>query len=311
LDTTTRKVAASFALAAIAAWATQAFAGPRPGSVPADFIVTPFGYFHPSCVNHLGKDDVLRQGEKAIQRADGTYENIRQCAYPHYRADGEKAVGDERAVQQPNISHSWVVSASSTTSSAYGGITAEWFVPPAPSSNDGQTVFLFTGLEDINDVVTILQPVLGWNADYRSGWGIASWNCCVNGAANEGPHAPVNAGDHLFGYVLSSYSCKGSPTCPTWYISLNDETNGNFASLTTSNDGQTFNWVFGGVLEVYNVVQCADYPGSGDISFFNLSVINDKFGAISPAWSVNNWYSGLTPQCNYGGSFPKQVTLTF
>ena len=29
-------------------------AGPnRPDSVPADYVVTPFGYFHPSCVHRL------------------------------------------------------------------------------------------------------------------------------------------------------------------------------------------------------------------------------------------------------------------
>ena len=30
----------------------------------------------------------------------------------------------------------------------------------------------------------------------------------------------------------------------------------------TSSFGQTFNWAFGGVLEVYNVAQCSDYPPS-------------------------------------------------
>src|ERR1700686_327121 len=77
----------------------QAPAGPkRPAAVPADFVVTPFGYFHPSCVNHLAKGDVLWQDESAIQRANGTYENIQECAYPHFEADGTKVVGDVRPV---------------------------------------------------------------------------------------------------------------------------------------------------------------------------------------------------------------------
>jgi hypothetical protein len=282
-----------------------------PAGVPADFAITPFGYYHPSCVNHLSKGDVLRQNEQAIQRANGTHENIRACAYPHYRADGEKVIGDERDVQQPNISHSWIVSASITTSSAYGSVYAEWLVPPAPSKNDGQTLFFFNGLMDIHDQATIIQPVLGWNADYASGWGIAAWNCCLKGTVWEGTPARVNSGDHLIGSVAASHSCNGSPTCSTWYINIFDEQNQKSSELTTSNDGQTFNWAFGGVLEVYNVVQCADYPYTDGISFFNQYVSNDQFVPISPAWNKTNWSSGLTPQCNYGASFPQQVHLTY
>lgn len=92
-------------------------------------------------------------------------------------------------------------------------------------------------------------------------------------------------------------------------------TNGNSSELLdTSNFGQTFNWAFGGVLEVYNIVQCGDYhpPGyNGGIGFYNQSVLNDKFVQIKPAWKVTNLFSGLTPQCNYGGSVPQQVTLTY
>ena len=161
-------------------------AGPkRPAAVPANYVITPFGYFDPSCVSHLAKGDVLRQDEKLIQRANGNSESIHVCAYPHYRADGEKVIGDERAVREPNISHAWVEYASITTGAAFGQIYSEWDVPPAPTNNDGQTVYLFNGLEDINDVVTIIQPVLGWNSDYASAWGIASWNCCENGTVVE------------------------------------------------------------------------------------------------------------------------------
>lgn len=51
--------------------------------------------------------------------------------------------------------------------------------------------------------MTIIQPVLGWNSDYGSAWGIAAWNCCVNGQVNESTPSPVNAGDHLLGYVFA------------------------------------------------------------------------------------------------------------
>ena len=76
---------------------------------------------------------------------------------------------DERGVKDPNISHSWIVSENVTTTSSYGGLHALWSVPPTPPSNDGQILYFFPRLEDLQDVVTILQPVLGWNAYYTNG----------------------------------------------------------------------------------------------------------------------------------------------
>jgi hypothetical protein len=286
----------------------------RPAAVPENFVVTPFGYYHPSCVNHLTQGDVLRQDEKAIQRANGSTENIELCAYPHYRADGEKVVGDERAVKEPNISHAWIEYATITTTGAYGQIYGEWDVPSSPTSNDGQIVYLFNGMEDTNDVVTIIQPVLGWNSDYAGAWSIAAWNCCVNGNVNEATPAHANPGDHLEGYVFMN-CVKGTRVCSSWDIVIVDEESGAFSELIdTSNYSQQFNWAFGGVLEVYNIAQCTDYPQpdyAGGIGFNNQSVLNAQFAAITPAWTVTNLSSGLTPQCNYGGSLPKQVVLTY
>jgi hypothetical protein len=289
-------------------------AAKHPASVPDGYVITPFGYFHPSCVNQLAQGDVLHQDEKAIEHANGSVDKIQLCAYPHYRADGEQVTEEERAVQQPDISHAWIEYASITTSTAYGQVYSEWDVPPTPSDNDGQTVYLFNGLEDIKDVVTIIQPVLGWNSDYGSAWGIAAWNCCVNGQVNESTPTTVNAGDHIEGYVFDNCGA-GTKVCSSWDIVVVDVTNGHFSQMIdTTNYGQTFNWAFGGVLEVYNIAQCGDYPSpdyAGGIGFFNQSVLNDKFDVITPAWKVTNSSSGLSPQCNYGGSVPKQVVLTY
>jgi len=299
--------------------AAQSPAGPkRPAAVPEDFVVTPFGYFHPSCVNHLAKGDVLLQDESAIQRSDGSYENLQECAYPHFEADGTKVVGDvqpagDGKTEPPYIGHSWIEYASTHTSVNYGQIYSEWDVPPTPASNDGQVLYFFNGLEQYSGDVTIIQPVLGWNSDYASSWGIASWNCCKKGTVQEGTPAPVNPGDHLEGYVFNNCSA-GTTKCSSWSIVIVDEENGNFSQLNTSNFGQTFNWAFGGVLEVYYISNCSDYPTPdylGGIGFFNQSLLNDKFDSVTPAWTVTNVSGGLTPQCSYGGSLPKQVILTY
>jgi len=311
-------VAFTMFLAGLAA--AQAPAGSkRPAVVPADFVITPFGYFHPTCVGHLAKGDVLLQDEAVVQRSNGTTEDIQECAYPHYEADGTKIVGDMKPTgdgqsQPPYIGHSWIEYASIHTTSNYGQVYSEWDVPPNPTSNDGQVIYLFNGFEQYSKDVTIIQPVLGWNSDYASSWGIASWNCCKKGTTWEAPAASVNPGDHLEGYVFNNCSA-GTTKCGSWDIVIVDEQNGNFSQmLDTSNYGQTFNWAFGGVLEVYYITQCTDYPPAdylGGIGFYNQSVLNDNFDSITPAWTISNVSGGLTPQCSYGGSLPKQVVLTY
>jgi len=303
----------AFTLLAAGLSVAQRPAGPnRPASVPADYLITPFGYFHSSCLKHLAQGDEVRRDEKVLRHSNGMTENIQACAFPHYKSDGTKIVGDERGVKDPSIGHAWVEYASTTISTSYAYLYAYWNVPPAPTTNDGQTIYLFPGMEDYSDVVTIIQPVLGWNSDYANAWGIASWNCCVSGTVFEAPPAHVKPWDVIDGYMFSTCA-SGTLSCGTWDIVTWDRTSGNYSELlNTSSFGQTFNWAFAGALEVYNVVQCGDYPSSGYSSFYDLGLYNYKWTKIAnPAWKVTNLSAGLTPQCNYGGTLPKQLTLTY
>jgi hypothetical protein len=297
----------------------QTTAGPN--IIPPGFVITPFGYFHPSCVVHLAEGDELRPDQQLIRHANGATGRMPACIYPHYRADGEKVMTDERGVKDPNIVHSWIVYESVTTTSSYGGLHALWSVPPTPPSNDGQILYFFPGLEDTPDVVTILQPVLGWNADYPSEWGIASWNCCEKGTTYEATPQHASPGDTILGYMFDTCPA-GTVTCSSWDVYTLDLQNGKSSELVkTSNFKQTFNWAFGGVLEIYNVKQCSDYPnqpngdtgGSNALSFGELLLYNDKFQQITnPAWSfTKSVLNSATPQCGYGGSAPQQVILRF
>jgi hypothetical protein len=309
-----KSISASMLIAGLTAAQTLAPAGPkRPATVPADYVITPFGYFHPSCVTHLANGDVVRQDENAIQHADGVYENIPACTYAHFKASGEQVTGDERAAgKQPTISHAWVEYASTTTNTSFGYLLASWSVPTVPYKNDGQTVFLFPGVEDYSDVVTIIQPVLGWNSDFASAWGIASWNCCKSGTVFEATPTRVNSGDTIIGEMFPTCG-PGILSCGSWDIMTEDLESGNRSlMLNTSSQGQTFNWAFAGVLEVYNIVQCEDYPADNSTSFHDLLLEDyNKQQIASPSWSVTNLSSGLTPVCGYGGSLPQQVTLIY
>jgi hypothetical protein len=148
----------AFTMLAAGLTAAQVPAGAkRPATVPADYVLTPFGYFHPSCVNHLAEGDVVRENLKVIERKKGTTQSL-VCDYPRFEADGTKLVGDLRPVgdgksQPPFIGHSWIEYASIHDVVDYEEVYSQWTVPPTPASNDGQTLYFFNGLEDITDVV--------------------------------------------------------------------------------------------------------------------------------------------------------------
>ena len=290
----------------------QAPAGPnRPPQVPEDYVVTPFGYFHPSCVMHLANGEQLLEGGQQIQKADGTIYIVPACEYPHYTAHGEM-FGTDSAIDPPTIKHSWIVAGDTTTGSSYGEIVADWNVPPAPKSYDSQTIYFFPGLEDYYKDIAIIQPVLGWNSDFKKAWGIASWNCCPRGTADESTPFRVNTGDLIAGIVKSTCAA-GTLSCPTWNITTKDKTNGLSTTLgNTSSEGQTFDWAFGGALEVYSIVQCSDYPPNQYINF-SPTLYNDNFNVIqNPGWALNSWAGGSSPQCGYGGQISSDdVTLYY
>lgn len=273
----------------------------RPAGVPDDYVITPFGYFHPSCVLRLAQGESVLADGRVLQHADGALEDIPACKYPHYAASGAITAAGATKAESPTI-NGWVESSSViTNSTSYGEIIATWTVPPAPTSKNGEVVYFFPGLEDSNDVVSIIQPVLGWNMDdTNTPWTIASWNCCPSGITVESTPVNVNPGDTILGTTVSTCGA-GTESCPTWNITTADVTTGGSTTLgNTPSEGQTFNWAFGGVLEAYNIVQCSDYPPNASQTFYDIALYDYNFVLIpSPDWSVTYWAKDETPQCNY------------
>jgi hypothetical protein len=212
---------------------------------------------------------------------------------------------------KPYIKHDWMVDVyGSTSSSSYGAITAKWKVPPAPPTKSSEILYYFTGLEDYKDVVTILQPVLGWNGYYKNAWGIASWNCCVKGTVYESPMEHAKTGDTIYGSIINN--CKaGTLECKSWDVETKDETTGAWTKLSNeSNFKQTFNWIFPAVMEVYYVSKCSDYP-SKSISFYDVAMYSDKFTRVDPSLFVKV-DKKVSPQCGYGAyGSESDLTLTY
>jgi hypothetical protein len=112
----------------------------------------------------------------------------------------------------------WIESTAITApaNKSYSAIYDTNTVPPTPANFEGQTLFFFffPGLEDINDTVSILQPVLIYNV---SGWSVAYYNCCLSGSIGVSTPIPVSPGDEIVSSITEN-SKPGTLTCATWNV---------------------------------------------------------------------------------------------
>jgi hypothetical protein len=294
---------------AVSALTAVQVAANRPPGVPGDYVVTPAGYFHPSCVVGITEDESLGAG--TITGKDGKTRAVSKCGYPRYDRKGavlpaQPSASARTAAVPPPAFSGWVESGNNGDNGPLNWIAANWKVPSAPAVNAGQTIYLFPGIQPLDSPpnYTILQPVLGW---YNGQWTIQSWNCCVDGTAVNAPAANVNAGDTIYGYVQGNV-CNAAGVCSQWQVYTGDWTNGRHSTLNTTAFGNRMGWAFGAVLEVYDIGACNHYPASGSIPFTNIQVRNTGYQQIYPLWHTG-WTSD-SPQCGYGVTSPNTNTIT-
>jgi hypothetical protein len=263
----------------------------RPATIPLDFVPTPNGWFHPSCVIEVREDEEVRG--LAIRRPDGTMRAIQRCGYPHYDRHGKAIVSD---TFDPTV-NGWVAYASAYTP-AVEWLSATWAVPTAPPSNIGQTLYFFPGLERAVNADTILQPVLAWNGLYApAGWAIYSWNCCRNGNTIYSTPVAASSGETISGYAWGTNCDPGTGVCNNWQIRASST----YSSSTLSTDayGEALGWVFGGAVEIYNVTSCNQYPASQVVAYQNVTARQVGGAALAPTWSTY-LIQNLSPNCMTG-----------
>ncbi len=286
----------------------------KPAGVPDDYVQTPFGYFPPACVHHVGSDErILKDG--SVQHANGVQEHVQACTQDNFTAKGIRVHPDGRGVDglqvrggtaltasksrgsvPPPITHDWVQWAIDVTSTKMGRIVARWKVPQNPTNAANQTVYFFPGLQ--SDDPTILQPVLGYRG-YNDSWDLSSWNCCQKGTVWSSDYIPANAGDQIVGDTYAT--CNKHIPCSNWNVDTRNLTSGQSVRLSTNYDiDSDTHLVVGGALEVYSVDSCDQYPPDGSITFNKIAVYDYKLRHVrSPDWTSNSDSSSLDVQCNY------------
>jgi hypothetical protein len=179
-----------------------------------------------------------------------------------------------------------------------------WTVPPNPTTNNGQTVFLFNSIEPAN-FHAIIQPVLQWGPSAAGGgtyWSIAGWYL-IGDVAFSTSLSDVSVGDSLEAVIsLTAYSdtsfdyqCSFSGISGT-LLKVTGVPELVYATET---------------LEAYSIVESSDYP-TGSTSFNNifLTLTDSTFPTL--AWSTSSDAdNGLTTTVDIDGSNDGEVTVHY
>ncbi|TKA14067.1 hypothetical protein TN51_19550 [Xanthomonas euvesicatoria pv. citrumelonis] len=284
----------------------------KPAGVPQDYVQTPFGYFAPACVRHIGASDrILADG--TLQKANGIQEQSARCSQDNFTSNGVRvrpnglgldgqevrrgassAAFKKRSPVPAAIDHAYISSAGYYSGVSPGRIVANWKVPPNPTNVARQTIYFFPALQ--SDTPVILQPVLGYRGESNS-WDLSSWNCCKEGVVWYSDFIPAKSGDQINGDVYAT--CAAGSVCSSWNIDTRNVTSGRSVRLSTTSYGD-LTQIMAGALEVYSVDSCDEYPASGNITFTGVAVYDYRMKQVrSPPWEEIIDNSGLDLQCNY------------
>ncbi|KAB7764741.1 hypothetical protein [Xanthomonas maliensis] len=284
----------------------------KPAGVPQDYVQTPFGYFAPACVRHVGAGERLL-ADGLLQHANGIREQTASCSQDNFTSSGVRVrpnglgldgqqvrhVAASTALRQRRpvpaaIDHAYISAAGYESGVSPGRIVANWKVPPNPTNVANQTVYLFPALQ--SEAPVILQPVLGYRGASNT-WDLSSWNCCEEGVVWYSDFIPAKSGDQINGDVYAT--CGAGKVCSNWNIDTHNVTSGRSVRLSTVADGDP-TLIMAGALEVYSIDSCDQYPPSGNITFNGVAVYDYRMRQVrSPPWGQIIDSSDLDVQCNY------------
>ena len=251
-----------------------------------DLVLTPGGYRVSSLVHKIEsgalldtKGNVLRKIDRSgIEMANFGELRLRQTGKPLMPLNVAKA---PPAGVVPALGSGWICYASWTESASPVSLfTTSWVVPPGPTTQSGQTIFLFNGIQ--NDTM-ILQPVLQWGPSAAGGgnyWSVACWYADgQNGHSFYTSPVRVNVGQVITGVMTETGSSAQGYSYNCVFTGIAN------TSLAITNVHQ-LTWCVE-TLECYGMQKCSDYPAT---NVTNMSGIQIQAGGrtVTPSWAASN-----------------------
>ena len=260
------------------------------GAPGDDYGLTPGGRKHRSLVHAIEPGDVVQLRRERLQIVKRDRTRIDCGAAPfhppgrplHPSAPLQASVRRLMAGPTPALAEGWITYASWTnnTGTPVSRFATTWTVPPAPTTDHDQTIFLFNGIQNST---MIYQPVLQWGRSAAGGgsrWSVASWY--ADGQTGQSFHSSlvdVNVGDVLTGVMTLTGQNKNG-------FSYNCEFTGIANTSLAIADVQELTWC-NETLEVYDVTVASDYPNTAMTAMRSIDL---RCGNTAPTflWTVNN-----------------------
>jgi hypothetical protein len=259
----------------------------------AEYVVTPGGYRPPEMVHKIGGDLKLRiltgrlQGFDASDTAVADYGSVPRdggnpALTPGYALPpGEETPeGSELA---PSMGRGWIAFAHWTNegSEHISSFRSTWRVPPEPASRNGQTIFLFSAMQD--PIPMTLLPALQWGPSAAGGgeyWSVASWYIGgTTGAVFHGELVPVSVEDELTGVIRLAGRQRAHCDYRSGFEEFPEADLPVFHARDLSRCGV--------VMAAYGIKQCSDYPDANALGFRNIEVMTG-FRRPALAWNPVN-----------------------
>lgn len=282
-----------------------------------DWVETPAGPYHRSCVYEIEDGAVVMQGDR-VRRRNGTIYQLRKCAHPNPPWSHGARRNERGSVP---VNNGWMEYAyyDLTLPATYSKLVARWTIPPNPLGlwPAHKVYYTFPGIVNPS---YILQPVLQWGNNGAYGgayWTITAWRCNDGSNCTHSSPLTVPTGHAMYGSVMASSCVSGS--C-TWTVTTKDETSG-VQTVLNINDANNYFSLVGGAVEVYNINSCADYPRDG-VYYSEISAFDGSLQQVTPSFH-NVLASNPSPSCFfdvsttgstvklYHNPAPPNVTLGF
>jgi len=256
--------------------------------VAEQLVLTPGGFRSRSLVHPIEPNHGLRFDQGVLRKVDLATNRVFDipppsagavAAMPPPRAvatrapSGAVSPGVVPALGSGWITYTWWDSGSA----AIASFATTWKVPQAPTTNSGQTIFLFNGIQNTGANFGILQPVLQWGPSAAGGgnfWSVASWYVTSSGQAFHTGLTTVSAGATLVGVMTRTGQSGSQYSYSSQFQGIPNTTLPiqNIALLHWANE----------TLEAYGINQCSDYPASSSTAFTGTSIV---VGTTHPAIS--------------------------
>ena len=286
-----------------------------PPGVPATYVLTHNGWFHPSCVVRVQSDEVVGADRVIRGKGDGAaHFAFAPCNYPRFDLGGRSLSGGTAApvhaapapaaVPAPVIYDGYIVYYQYDGSIAAGStLVTDEIVPPAPTNVANQDIAFFNDILTTAGTGDILQPVLDFNGETRGKWSIESEHCCLSNNDMQTTPVVVAPGDQIRGTVTGT-GCATNGVCSAWAVTTADVTSGKSTTLNTTAPGGVPNGVSPGSLETYGVMSCDMFPVGGETTFTGNTLTDSEGNVQTLKYRLIN-FQGVDPEvptnCGYGG----------